>query len=147
LFFVFMFALLGVSFNKYFLRWGPHPDVYSSFSGDYVKIGKWLNEKPQEITKYVIINASGTEVRIPGSNKTLPMPAQTVMYITDTWTAKNQQLRNFKYLRPDEINLITCDNKCYIALLESDINIYRQIKLKIGEHFIYTDDGIILIEK
>ncbi|PIR70513.1 MAG: hypothetical protein COU46_01075 [Candidatus Niyogibacteria bacterium CG10_big_fil_rev_8_21_14_0_10_42_19] len=147
LFFVFMFALLGASFNKYFLRWGPHPDVYSSFSGDYVKIGKWLNEKPQEITKYVIINASGTEVRIPGSNKTLPMPAQTVMYITDTWTAKNQQLRNFKYLRPDEINLITCDNKCYIALLESDINIYRQIKLKIGEHFIYTDDGIILIEK
>ena len=57
---------------------------------NYVEIGNYLNSLPKETPKYVIVNAAGVDVR------GIPMPIQTVMFITKTYLPKWQKEKNLK---------------------------------------------------
>lgn len=78
----------------YFIQWNRNPETYGAFTQNYVDLGREINSLPAETPKYVIVQARGTEVR------GIPMPAQTVMYITDSFTPQKQQQKNIHYILP-----------------------------------------------
>lgn len=96
---IIVFVALAIEpYSTYFLKWGKNPNTPGAFAADYVSIGRELKSLPKEMPKCVLIKAGGVEVR------GVPMPAQTVMFITDTFTPEKQSAKNFIYT-PDE-------NKC-----------------------------------
>jgi hypothetical protein len=74
---------------------------------------------PINIKKYVLVNAPGVEVVTPGSGQVVPMPAQTVMFITDTWTPDKQAAKNIFYLTPAEYAAGQYDKKSIIMPLDN----------------------------
>lgn len=79
----------------YFQRWNKDPNTFGAFAQNYVDLGRELNALPKEMPKYIIVRAGGTEVR------GIPMPTQTVMFITDTFTPEKQKEKNMFYLLPE----------------------------------------------
>lgn len=101
---VFLFMVLSLQLDKYFIKWGQNPETENAFSQDYVMIGDYLNSIPPRIEKIVIINRSGVPVPWPDG---IPMPAQTVMFIESTKFKEAQSL----YLLPEKISTIKIDEK------------------------------------
>jgi hypothetical protein len=93
-------ALICQVYVAYFVLWAQNPNVAGAFNENYVQIGRQLNELPQQIKKYVIVNAGGVLVR------GIPMPSQTIMFITDTFTPDKQKQKNIYYLLPEQENQI-----------------------------------------
>lgn len=91
--FFFFFILLAVEpFNTYFLKWAKNPNTAGAFAKNYVEIGRELNTLPKELPKCAVITGGGVLVR------GVPMPSQTVMFITDTFTPEKQLAKNFSYV-------------------------------------------------
>jgi len=97
---VFLIFLPFNAYYDYFIRWGKNYNVSGAFATDYVAIGRGLNNLPPERPKYVIVQAPGVEVR------GIPMPSQTVMFITDTFTPEKQTKKNIYYKLPSQIDQI-----------------------------------------
>jgi len=103
LFSIFYFLLSTFVFQayySYFIQWGQNPNVQGAFSADYVAIGHELNSLPKEMLKYVVVQAGGVDIR------GIPMPAQTVMFITDTFLPEKQKEKNIFYVLPSQTNQI-----------------------------------------
>ncbi len=96
----FYLLLILNAYYSYFIAWGKNPNTQGAFAANYAQIGRELNKLPKETPKYVIVEAGGTDVR------GIPMPTQTVMFITDTFTPKKQKEKNIFYILPDKINQI-----------------------------------------
>jgi len=94
----------AATYEQYFLRWVSKPDTYFAFATDLYHLGQFLDELPDETKKYVIVNMAGTEVR------GIPMPAQTIMYTTDTFREEGQRARNIVYLLPEALDSIPNNN-------------------------------------
>jgi len=91
--------LIGVvlclnSYTTYFIAWGENVNTQGAFSSSYVELGQQLNLLSPQLAKYVVVNAGGVEVR------GIPMPAQTVMFITDTFLPPQQEQKNIHYILP-----------------------------------------------
>lgn len=97
---IFIIILIIQSYQSYFIKWGKNPNVQDAFAADYVQIGRELNKLPKETPKYVIVEAGDANVR------GIPMPTQTIMFITDTFTPEKQKEKNIFYILPDKINQI-----------------------------------------
>ncbi|MCL5017513.1 MAG: glycosyltransferase family 39 protein [Patescibacteria group bacterium] len=89
-------ALIVQTYSYYFIEWGQNPNVSGAFTQSYVDMGNMINSLPKDRIKYVVVKAGGVPVR------GIPMPAQTVMYITNTFTLKNQLEKNIHYLLPGQ---------------------------------------------
>lgn len=89
-----LFAL--EAYTAYFVRWAPRPETQAEFAANYVEIGRIINALPGKISKYVVVPTGGVLVR------GIPMPSQTVMFITDTYLPEQQQEKNVHYLLPDQ---------------------------------------------
>ncbi len=98
---IILFALLTLEASTtYFILWGKNPNTQGAFTADQVRLGKELLALPRETPKYVVIEAGGVDVR------GIPMPSQTVMFITDTFTAEGQAKKNIYYVLPKDENSI-----------------------------------------
>lgn len=97
IFFIFLFM---EAYNTYFIQWGKNPETLGAFAQNYADIGREINNIPKEIPKYIIVNANGTLVR------DIPMPAMTIMFITDSFTAQKQLEKNIHYLLPSQTEQI-----------------------------------------
>ncbi|KKU19180.1 MAG: hypothetical protein UX31_C0010G0027 [Candidatus Nomurabacteria bacterium GW2011_GWA1_46_11] len=95
---VLIVILVVEAYTSYFLTWAKNPHTADAFSRDYVLLGEKLNSLPQDQLKIVVVTASGVEVR------GLPMPAQTVMFITDTFGAEQRQAKNIHYVTSDQFD-------------------------------------------
>ncbi len=84
------------AYRDYFIVWGQDRNTAGAFSEEYVTIGRKLNAVPQNIPKYVVVEAGGVLVR------GIPMPTQTVMYITNTFSEERQKEKNIRYILPQE---------------------------------------------
>ena len=95
-----LFILLGAitiaEYDKYFNKWANKNEVAYAFNQNYVEIAEKLNSMPINIKKYVLVNASG------GLVNAVPMPAQTIMFMTDTYTREKQLAKRIFYLIPDD---------------------------------------------
>jgi len=127
-------VILGCSyaqFDKYFIDWAQQPDVKNAFANSYVEIGNYLNSLPSEINKYVIVNQPGVLV------SSIPVPAQTVMFIENT----QQQNQQTKYLLPEKIEYTEFAKKSVIIPLQYDLEIFRELKQKFPKGEIKSQQG------
>jgi hypothetical protein len=97
---VFLSLLVFQAYTSYFIAWAQNPNVPGAFNQDYVDIASQINALPLQTPKYVIVEAGGVLVR------GIPMPAQTVMFLTNTFLPQEQNAKNIHYLLPDQINEI-----------------------------------------
>jgi 4-amino-4-deoxy-L-arabinose transferase-like glycosyltransferase len=93
---IFYLLLIIEAYQSYFIKWGKNPNVQGAFSADYVEMGRALNALPKDLPKYIVVEAGGVDVR------GIPMPAQTTMFITDTFTPEKQKEKNIFYILPNE---------------------------------------------
>jgi len=105
---IFLLASIGfVEYDKYFNQWAKRSEVQDAFSADFVEVGKTINQlrrpkglepRPQAsgLPIYVVVNTDGVLV------DSIPMPAQTVMFITRTYTKERQKEKNVFYILPGE---------------------------------------------
>ncbi|HXV26602.1 MAG TPA: glycosyltransferase family 39 protein [Candidatus Paceibacterota bacterium] len=82
--------------RTYFVTWGASASAASAFNQDYVELASRINAVPAGTPVLVVVQAGGVHVN------GIPMPAQTVMFMTDTATAEKQRARNVRYVRGDE---------------------------------------------
>ncbi len=101
---ILLMAIGIVEYDKYFNKWAKRPEVRDAFAADLVELGRKINQLPKETPKYVLVNASGVLVN------NIPMPAQTVMFMTQTYTAEKQKEKNVYYILPGEEKTITENN-------------------------------------
>ncbi len=92
----FLAILFFQAYYIYFVAWANNPNVPGAFAADYVTIGHELNRLPTNIPKYIVVQAGGVPVN------GIPMPAQTVMFITNTFSSEGQVVKNIHYILPDE---------------------------------------------
>ena len=93
IFFIFLLLLVPLAtYKNYFIRWANSVNTYFAFTTDILHAGEYIRGLPQETKKYVVVNLSGEEVR------GIPMPAQTVMFVTDTFREENRREKNIYYL-------------------------------------------------
>jgi len=103
-------CLIVQTYNYYFLEWGQNSIVKDAFNQNYVELGRDINSLPKDIIKYVIVESGGTNVR------GIAMPAQTVMFITDTFTTEKQVEKNIHYLLPGQEKDIFENNSLFFYL-------------------------------
>ena len=96
---LFFLLLLAEAYHTYFMTWVDRPDVKDAFAANYVALGREIRSLPPEVPKYIIVYAQGVEVR------GIPVPAQTVMYMTDSFGFEKQQAKNIHYLTPERAAL------------------------------------------
>ncbi len=109
---VFLSLLAFQAYIFYFIAWAQDPNVPGAFNQDYADIAGQINALPIQIQKYVVVEAGGVLVR------GIPMPAQTVMFLTNTFTPREQDAKNIHYLLPDQIGNI------FKAPLKNSISIF-----------------------
>jgi len=96
----FLILLVAEAYTTYFILWGRNSEVVGAFNQEWTRIGQDLKNLPQTLPKYVIVEANGVDVR------GIPMPAQTVMFLTDTFTPEKQNAKNLHYILPNQKELI-----------------------------------------
>lgn len=109
---IFLISLAFLEYSRYFVTWAKDPATPGAFSARNVEVANQLNQIPVDRPKYVIINASGTLVN------GLPMPAQTIMYLTDTGTSEKQKNKNYHYLLPEQIKQTRIPPNAFVISLE-----------------------------
>lgn len=93
---LFVFVLLIQGYYNYFIVWGTNHAAAEAFTENYTETAAVLNELPQALQKYVVVSAPGTLVH------GIPMPAETVMYLTDTYSPEARTRKNIHYILPSE---------------------------------------------
>lgn len=94
---LFLGMLFYEAYFSYFVVWGQNPNVAGAFAAKYAEIGREMRALPDESPKTVIIKAQGVMVR------GIPMPAQTVMFLTDSFLPEEQKRKNIRYLTEEEV--------------------------------------------
>lgn len=96
----FIIVVAGWGYYDYFIVWAQNPNVPGAFSANYVTIGQEINALPASIPKYVVVNAGGVLAR------GIPVPAETTMFITHSFTTADAAKANIHYLLPNQTNEI-----------------------------------------
>ncbi len=92
-----VFTAMG-GYTEYFVTWARNPNVPGAFNADYVAIGNAMNALPAATPKYVIVNAGGVPAR------GIPVPAETVMFVTHSFTPADAAAKNIHYVVPSGPN-------------------------------------------
>jgi 4-amino-4-deoxy-L-arabinose transferase-like glycosyltransferase len=117
----FLFAMTVAEGNRYFVRWAQSPETAGAFNAPYLKIAERLNALPPATLKYVVVRAGGVAIFPPGRTdpaSAVAMPAQTVMYLTDSWSIKKQEARNIFYLTPEQYAKKRLPREAFVIQLE-----------------------------
>jgi 4-amino-4-deoxy-L-arabinose transferase-like glycosyltransferase len=109
---ILLISLTFVEYDKYFNKWAKDPNTAAYFNQNYVDVGNRLNAMSREIKKYVLVNAWGVPVN------GIPMPAQTVMFITDTATPEKQLAKRIFYLTEEQYQKGQYDKNSVVVPLE-----------------------------
>ncbi len=108
-------AIVGIAeYHTYFTVWAKNPNTAAAFNQPYVQLGNRLAAMPAEEKKYVLVNAGGELVN------GIAMPAQTVMFITDTWTKEKQDAKHLHYLSYEDFCAGNYDKAIPVFPLEAE---------------------------
>jgi len=142
----FLLALITIplaTYRDYFLIWANNPETYNAFDTGHLHLGQYLAMLPQDTKKYVIVNTLGAKVR------GIPMPSQTIMYTTDTFTDGKRAAKNFSYvLRGDADRIsIAAGQKTIITLLdETDRGLIKTLQQKFPAMKIKVPGDFIILQ-
>lgn len=96
--FIIPFIIL-VDFSMYFAVWARRPETIGQFTTDYVEMGNYLNDYPDNFNKYMIINRGHTILE-----DGFPVEAQTIKFVThdkaEVTYLKEEDLANLKIESP-----------------------------------------------
>lgn len=95
---LFLAILTFEAYNTYFIRWAQNTETHGAFTEDFVAVARQINELPNTTQKIVVVRAGGVIVR------GVPMPAQTVMFLTDSFTESGQARKNITYVLPEDFD-------------------------------------------
>jgi hypothetical protein len=116
---VIILLLSSHQFTHYFVDWGRNKNVEGAFNKGYVEIGRYFNELPSEVDKYLIVNADGVGASYPQEvlpqmvSNQLPMPAQTVLFIQ---RQKEIPIENTKYITDDNLSFNISTPSVFVPL-------------------------------
>ena len=141
---LFILVLLVIplaTYRAYFLFWANHEKTYEAFDASSWHLGEFLARAEPEIKKIIAVNTLGVPVR------GIPMPAQTVMFATDTFGEKERARKNFVYLVGADIAdtiAIQTGQKTTIAfvdggdraLIRAIQNKYPELQVKVPGDFV-----------
>lgn len=102
---IFLALLVTQAYSSYFGVWATDPNVPVAFNVDYVTLGRELNALPPTTPKYVVVEAGGVPIR------GIPTPAQTTMFVTDTFRPEEQVTKNIHYVLPGDEGAIPAGAK------------------------------------
>lgn len=143
--FAFLIVLCIQAYRQYFLQWAGSPYVADAFNQNHKNLGEYLNMAPRNMKKYVIVNAGGTDAR------GVPMPAQTTMFITDTFTPEKQFAKNIYYIAENNIDSFIktakAEESFQIYYLENCAQLRRKFRDAIPELYSFADYGIVIQQK
>ncbi len=94
-------ALVVQAYHTYFVKWGRNPAVAAWYYNDAAIHARSLLAAPRDIPKYVVFSAEQGRY-----DRGLPSSARPIMFLTDTFSAVNQQKMNVHYLLSDQTNQI-----------------------------------------
>jgi 4-amino-4-deoxy-L-arabinose transferase-like glycosyltransferase len=97
---IFIVIVSANAYTSYFITWAKNPNVYWAFNENYVETGDQINALPISTQKYVIVTAGGVLAR------GIPVPAETVMFVTDSFTTSTQATHHITYLLPNQTDQI-----------------------------------------
>jgi hypothetical protein len=87
-----LFLSLGFEcYHSYFDVWAKDPNVPITFDGASVDIVNHIKALPETAPKYVVPVSPGAPIGVPP-------PAQTVMFLTQSYTAKQREETNIHYI-------------------------------------------------
>lgn len=109
---IFLSTIGFVEYWRYFRVWGPSQATASAFNKNYAEIADIINKSPANLKKYVVVNTTGTLVN------GIPVPSQTVMFLTDTYTPAKQKEKNIYYLTPEQFKKGSYDKNGLVFPLE-----------------------------
>ncbi len=93
-------AIVVTDYHRYFEIWAHEPKVAAAFKEDDFAIVARIQDTPNRIKKYIVVESTGILVN------NIPIQAQTIMYLTDTATQSKQKLRNIEYVTPAQFKRI-----------------------------------------
>jgi 4-amino-4-deoxy-L-arabinose transferase-like glycosyltransferase len=102
---VFLTLLTIHSYVRYFLVYAKIPVAAIAFNAPDVAAGDTLNALPADVPKYVIIEGEPDTLTAGG----YPINAQTIMFITHSYTLKDRAARNIHYVLARDIATIPAD--------------------------------------
>lgn len=113
----FLLSLLVIptaTWRDYFIVWANRAQTYDAFDTSHLHLAEYLAALPNDVKKYVIVNTNGVKVR------GIPMPSQTIMFTTDTFTYEKRAKKNFSYLLRGDVNSIAVSDsqRAVITLLD-----------------------------
>lgn len=115
-----MAVVLGLivltDFSMYFAVWARRPEVSGQFTSDYVEMGNYLNEYPNNFHKYMIINRGHTIL-----DDGFPVEAQTIKFVT-------YQKAEVTYLRKEDLENITLEKPALIIPIEHQKELIAKIE-------------------
>ena len=91
---VLVLAVAVEGYHTFFVTWAKDPHLPAAFGADYVETARQIQALPDDVPKYVVIEARGMAVR------GIPVPAQTVIFLTDTFSDDDREKKNLIFLTP-----------------------------------------------
>ncbi|OGN07385.1 MAG: hypothetical protein A3B86_01390 [Candidatus Yanofskybacteria bacterium RIFCSPHIGHO2_02_FULL_38_22b] len=92
----FLVSLVFLEYHRYFNVWSKSEATKGAFNQNYVDLANEIKSYPINVRKYIVVNVGGVLVN------NIPMPSQTVMFLTDTWTPAKQLAKNIFYLTEEQ---------------------------------------------
>ncbi|MBI4137713.1 MAG: glycosyltransferase family 39 protein [Candidatus Sungbacteria bacterium] len=132
------------TYRDYFQRWAFHPNTYFAFSTDVAHIGEYLAALPQDIKKIVV-----TELPLPELTE-VGTPAQTVMFLTDSYTDRGRREKNIDYLTRGQIENLSSlvqNQKTTIALFNGNRReLIKNLQKKFPELRVKVPGDFVVLE-
>ena len=119
----------------YFGFWAKNKNVQGAFGQPLAQIAYYFNKLPNSVDKYLLVNTGGVLVNA------IPMPAQTIMFLTNTYLAQEQQTKNFFYLLPEGFDKIEIKRPAAVAPLENNAEAKKLIGQKLPNALIKNFDN------
>lgn len=85
------------AYYVYFSLWANNDATHRSFSTDVYRMGTHINGLGPETTKFIVTELPWPELRAVGT------PAQTIMFLTDTFMENNRRAKNIEYTANKEV--------------------------------------------
>ncbi|MFH0852471.1 MAG: hypothetical protein V1845_02630 [bacterium] len=124
LFVLLLISIAGFSYYQYFIYWGEHPETEGAFTKKFVDEALYLKSLPSAVKKYVVVNENGTAVPYPDG---IPMPAQTIMFLTQT----SQPPVQVQYIKHNQLadlaQISDLSSPVVILPMKYDQEIFRQL--------------------
>jgi 4-amino-4-deoxy-L-arabinose transferase-like glycosyltransferase len=92
-------ALFSTTYDDYFRRWASEPVLPGWFLTFELDIAAAINAQPPDTSTLVAVNSAIVPVR------GVSLIAQPIMYLTGTFTSRDQDRRHVQYVTPESLHL------------------------------------------